>query len=302
MPSHTDFHYKDRLFKAIFADKERLLSLYNALNGSCYTDVNDMEVTTIDNVIYLGMKNDLSFLIDDEMSLYEQQSSYNPNMPLRGLMYFAELYQTYLTRKRTNVYSSRRVKIPTPKFIVFYNGADKKDVPDVVKFRLSDAFIKEDKSGDFEWTATMLNINKGHNKELLEKSAELSAYSSFVCAVRGYIAAGHEKDKAIDMAIEDAIRDNLLDGFFKEKKMEVMGMSLHEFDQDEYDRIRWEDGYADGKAEGKAEGVAQGKAEGKMEGILFTAKAMLMRRLDCNMVSECTGLSLAEVARLQAAL
>lgn len=183
--SRTDFYYKDRLFKAIFADKARLLSLYNVLNGSNYTNIDGLEITTLKSVIYFGMKNDLSFLINDEMSLYEKQSSYNLNMHIAvqrqrrmgcgnssffkvatheaakldcyaDLCTLLKLCQMYLTKNKTNLYSSRLIKIPTPKFIVFYNGIDKKDVPDIVKFKLSDAFMEEDTSSGFGWTATML--------------------------------------------------------------------------------------------------------------------------------------------------
>ncbi|MCI6983283.1 MAG: Rpn family recombination-promoting nuclease/putative transposase [Treponema porcinum] len=100
MPGSFNRQYQDRLFKAIFGREEHkdwLLSLYNALNGSSYTDPSAIEINTIEGIIYVTMKNDISFLIDSQLNLYEQQSSYNPNMPLRGLMYFAELYQKHLT-------------------------------------------------------------------------------------------------------------------------------------------------------------------------------------------------------------
>ncbi len=121
--------YKDRLFKAIFGrnteeSKRWRLELYNALNGTSYTDPDALEVNTIENVIYITMRNDISFLLDSEMNLYEQQSTRNPNMPLRGLMYFAQLYQIYLTERDKSLLSSKLVKIPTPKFIVFYNGSE----------------------------------------------------------------------------------------------------------------------------------------------------------------------------------
>ena len=99
-PGSFNRQYQDRLFKAIFGREEHkdwLLSLYNALNGSSYTDPSAIEINTIEGIIYVTMKNDISFLIDSQLNLYEQQSSYNPNMPLRGLMYFAELYQKHLT-------------------------------------------------------------------------------------------------------------------------------------------------------------------------------------------------------------
>ena len=135
--------YKDRLFKKIFGDtteesKRWRLDLYNALNGTSYTDPDKLKLTTIENVIYVTMKNDISFLIGSQMNLYEQQSSYNPNMPLRGLMYFAQLYQMNLSARGLDLFGSKLVKIPSPSFVVFYNGD--KELPDVSEQRLSDAF------------------------------------------------------------------------------------------------------------------------------------------------------------------
>ena len=115
--------YKDRLFRAIFSDsdhKDWLLSLYNAVNDSSYTNVDDLETTTLDDVIYMKMKNDISFIINNQMSLYEHQSTYSPNLPLRGFMYYAELLRTRYHDNK--IYSSSRIKIATPNYIVFYNG------------------------------------------------------------------------------------------------------------------------------------------------------------------------------------
>ena len=90
-PESTDIEekakrdYKDTLFRYIFKgeddrSKRWLLSLYNALNDSNYTNIDDLEITTIQNALFLTMKDDLSFLIDGEMSLFEHQSTVNPNM------------------------------------------------------------------------------------------------------------------------------------------------------------------------------------------------------------------------------
>ncbi|MBO4507611.1 MAG: hypothetical protein J5747_03130 [Spirochaetaceae bacterium] len=135
--------YRDRLFKAIFGrdneqSKRWRLDLYNALNSTSYTDPDALEVNTIENVIYMTMKNDISFLVDNQMTLYEQQSTYNPNMPLRGLFYLSQLYQMYIEKNDMNILTSTLVTIPEPRFVVFYNGSTKK--PDTFKMRLSDAF------------------------------------------------------------------------------------------------------------------------------------------------------------------
>ena len=161
--------YKDRLFRLLFGReeyKENMLSLYNALNQTHYTDTDDMTITTMDDVIYVGMKNDVSFILADYINLWEQQSSYNPNMPLRGLLYFSKLYNSHVERNRLNLYGTRLVKLPTPKYVVLYNGTE--DRPEVEKLRLSDAFIHDDNSGEFQWTATVLNINPGKNDDLLK--------------------------------------------------------------------------------------------------------------------------------------
>ena len=120
--------YKDRLFRMVFSKKEDLLSLYNAINRTEYTNPDDLEVTTLENALYLSMKNDLGFLVSVVLNLYEHQSTLNPNMPTRALLYFARMYEDYITKHNINIYSSAPKKLPFPQHIVFYNGT--KDEPD----------------------------------------------------------------------------------------------------------------------------------------------------------------------------
>lgn len=129
-------NYKDTVFRMLFSDKKNLLSLYNAVNSRDYTNPDDLEIVTLENAIYMGMKNDLAFIIDTNLYLYEHQSTYNPNMPLRDLFYISSEYQKMLDQK--SLYSSSLQKIPTPNFIEFYNGSD--PVCDVFEHRLSSAF------------------------------------------------------------------------------------------------------------------------------------------------------------------
>ena len=152
--------YKDSLFRMVFSKKEDLLDLYNAMNGTDYCDVDELEVNTLENVLYMSMKNDVSFVVGCTMSLYEHQSTKNANMPLRGLFYFAKLYETYVAENALDIYSSALQKIPTPQYIVFYNGEEKEE--DERTLKLSDAFMKE--GGCLECEVRLLNINYGHNK------------------------------------------------------------------------------------------------------------------------------------------
>ena len=137
-------------------------------------------------------------------------------MPLRGLMYFAELYQKHLTRQDRDLFTTALVKIPTPNFVVFYNGS--RDMPDVTKLRLSEAFEIPAENGDFEWTATMLNINAGRNKTLLQKCKPLYHYSCYVDRVKTNVRSGMTKENAVSEAVNFAIRNDFLDGYFKIQK------------------------------------------------------------------------------------
>lgn len=201
MVNKVNIKYKDRLFRAYFGDEEnrdKLLSLYNALNDSNYDDPSELEINTLDDVIYMNMKNDVSFIVGGYMSVFEHQSTINPNMPFRGLCYFTRMYEKYKVQNNLNMFKSTIQKIPTPQYYVFYNG--KADAPDKTVLRLSEAFMHQVKDGEFEWTAIMLNVNAGHNQELMEKCRPLLEYSVLVATVREGLEEGLRLEDAIDRA------------------------------------------------------------------------------------------------------
>ena len=172
--NNVNRNHKSSLFADYFGspqNKENLLSLFNALNKTSYTDVTALEITTIENVIYMGIKNDVSCIIDNRMSLLEHQSTFNPNMPLRGLMYFGKLYNKYISAKKEIIYRTSLVQIPTPQYFVLYNGSSKQ--PETLELRLSDAFLQPDPAKRYEWTAIMLNINPGFNESLINNCQAL---------------------------------------------------------------------------------------------------------------------------------
>lgn len=243
--------YKDRLFRKIFSDeknKEYLLELYNELNGSTYSNLDDLEITTIDNVIYMGMKNDISFLLDSTMSLYEQQSTFNPNMPLRGLMYFSKLYNKYITTRHLNIFSNSLVKIPAPQYYVFYNG--KQEYPDRMELKLSDAFhIK--KTEGFEWTAIMININYGRNKQLMERCKILRDYAILVNEIRKFQKENFDVEEAVTRAVDECIAGDVLADFLLAHKAEVIEMCLTEYNEEEVMEMFKEEYKEAGLKEGK---------------------------------------------------
>ena len=238
--------FKDSLFRMIFREKEALLELYNAINGSDYQNPEDLIITTIDDVLYLGMKNDVSFLIGRQMNLYEAQSSLNPNMPLRGLFYFSRLYQAYIKERQLDPYSQRLLPLPTPEFVVFYNGT--REQPDRVTLRLSDAFSPGAGVPCLECTATMLNINRGHNEELMKGCRKLYEYAYLVDMVRSYLNEGLRLEAAVNRAVEDCIKHDILKGFLLKHREEVREMILSEYDEELHIRSEKEISFEEGQA------------------------------------------------------
>ena len=234
MTSGTNTEYRDRLFKFIFGNPEHkkwTLSLYNAINGSNYTDENEIEINTIEDVVYMGMKNDVSFLIDDTMNLYEQQSTRNLNMPLRFLIYSGMLCGKYVRKTKLHLYGTSRKEIPTPQCVCFYNG--KKDEEDRFDLKLSDSFKKKVPNPDVEVTVHMLNINYGRNKELLGACKPLSEYSWFVNEVVKNQEACDELGRAIDAALDAMPEDFELKEFLLDNRAEVKQMCITEYDEEQ---------------------------------------------------------------------
>ena len=246
--------HKDTLFRKIFGTEEHkkyLLSLYNALNDSSYDSVDDLELITLDDVLFVSMKNDVAFLVDCEMHLYEHQSTLNPNMPLRGFLYTAKLWQNWIAKNKKNIYRSTLIKIPTPHYVVFYNGTE--ELEDKSELRLSDAFEKPQKEGKYEWTADVYNINIGKNKRLMEQCRALYEYADFVQMVRNYSRVYKDTKEAIKNALQEAIDKNYLDGYFKREREEVFMTTLFEVDKEIYENDLRKEGEIKGRKEGRKE-------------------------------------------------
>ena len=262
MTANVNKKYKDRLFRLLFGDeryKENTLALYNALNDTSYTNADDITIYTLDDVIYIDMKNDVAFILDSELSLWEQQSTHNPNMPLRGLMYFGKLYDKYVADTHKNVYRKKLVTIPTPKYVVFYNGVERR--PAVEKLRLTDAFIHEDKSGEFEWTATVINLNHPELDTRLSACKVLADYIIFVRKVQKY-KQENNLEEAINKAVDECIREGILSKILRLHKAEVIELILTEFNKELYEQGLREDAWEEGLEEGRAVGLELGKAAG----------------------------------------
>lgn len=232
--------YKDRLFHFLFGREERkgwTLSLYNAVRGSEYTNAEDIHINTIDDVLYLGMHNDISFLIVGEMNLFEQQSSFNPNMPLRMLQYTAKLYSKYIKQNHLNNYGYRLLELPVPKLVVFYNGNTEK--PDEMILNLRDSF-PADADPDIDVRVRMININPNHSADLLEACRPLMEYSWVIGKIREYNTDMILAD-AISKTIDDMPEDFLISDLLKAHRAEVSEMLETEYNQEEVLKIVAED-------------------------------------------------------------
>ena len=249
--------YKDFVFRMLYSRKEELLSLYNALNGTDYQDPEQLEVTTLENAIYMNMKNDVSFLLDAEMMLYEHQSTWNPNMPLRDLIYITRLLEKYVNRE--SLYASTPVRIPAPHFVVFYNGSS--DVSEDVILKLSDAFEErkgshlERKEPELELKVHFLNINQGYNEELMERCRTLREYSEFVARIRRYAAGETAIEEAVDRAVTECIAEGILADFLRSQRAEVVAVSIFEYNEEEELKKFGRAEYRSGEIKGKAESV-----------------------------------------------
>ena len=273
--------YKDRLYKMIFNDKSELLKLYNAINGTHYDDPAMLTITTLDNAIYMTMENDLSFIIDMRLALYEQQSTVNPILPLRFLMYITDIYSAYT--KDMNIYGSKKVQIPLPSFVIFYNGV--KSQPDRTEFLLSELFHPTTDQPALELKAVMLNINKGHNQELMNACHTLRDYSEYVARIRTYSAEMPLTD-AVEKAITECIHENILRDFLLKNRAEAKAMSIYEYDEEKTLRMFREEGYEDGERNGKIQATIEMCLEFNLSSDAIVQKLMTKFQFSENQAQE----------------
>ena len=244
--------YKSRIFAMLFSDRNELLKLYNAINGTSY-DPDLLQVNTLENAVYMSMQNDVSFIIDMRLNLYEHQSTYSPNLPVRYLLYVADVYSDYT--KDMNLYGTKAVKLPTPRFVIFYNG--QAEQPDRKELKLSELFSIPDADPSLELRAVMLNINKGHNRKLMETCRTLQDYAEYTFRVREY-AAEMPLDLAVEQAITECIREGILADFLRKNRAEAKKVSIYEYDEERHMRQTREEGMEEGYANGFSQGIEQG--------------------------------------------
>lgn len=307
--------HKDRLFCFLFGREENkrwTLSLYNAVNRSSYTDPDSIQITTMEDILYMGMKNDVSFIITDIMSIYEQQATYNPNMPVRELMYAAKLYDKYIHENKLNIYGDTLVALPIPKLVVFYNGQDNyrdrilelkdafragKEKPDsktearAEESRKSEPYEKnkEEMEPDIAVRVRMLNINYGQNKELLDACRPLGEYAWLIQRIREY-SRHMDIEEAVDQAINELPEDFEIRSFLIGHRAEVKSMCITEYNEEETMQLF--------KEQGREEGIGIGEQNRANE----MAERMIRAKEPGDKIVLYTGLGKEDVNKLAGSL
>ena len=275
--------YKSRIFAMLFSDRNELLKLYNAINGTSYDDPDLLQINILENAVYMSMQNDVSFIIELGLNLYEHQSTHSPNLPVRYLLYVADVYSDYT--KDMNLYGTKAVKLPTLKFVIFYNG--QAEQPDRKELKLSELFTVPEEAPSLELKAVMLNINKGHNRKLMETCKTLHDYAEYTSRVREY-AAEISLDEAVERAITECISEDILADFLRKNRAEAKKVSIYEYDEERHMR------------QTREEGVEEGYTKGINQGIEQTAVNLIKARLLTDeQIKEVTGLSQVQLDNLK---
>lgn len=258
--------YKDSVFTDLFYEdekaKEHELSLFNALFNTNYTlDDIKIEKIRVENVIYMKLKNDVSFNVENRILVFsEHQSTINGNMPLRDLLYVSRVYEALVPVKER--YRSKTALLPRPEFFVFYNGIS--DIGEGYTQRISDAFYKDfhldtnhDDNVSLEVVVKVININTDSGNEILQKCQILKEYSMFVDTVRRFKENNHPD--YMKHAIEYCIRHDILAEYLSRKGSEVMNFLCAEYDYEMDIQVHEEEAYEDGFEDGFEDGLKRGE-------------------------------------------
>ena len=255
--------YKSTVFSLLYQDKEKLLNLYNALNHSHHSKPEELTIVTLENAIYMAMKNDKAFLLEHRLNMYEHQSTPNPNLPLRDLFYVSREYEKLVVRK--SLYGRKKVKIPAPHFVVFYNGTTRQ--PERQLLRLSDLYEVPEENPMLELVVEFLNINQGLNLRLKEECPSLGEYMLFVDKIRKYAdREGKALKDAVEQAVMECIKEGILAEFLEANRREVVAVSIFEYDEEKELELLRQAEYALGVEDGEKIGQERGEQIGQERG------------------------------------
>ena len=239
--------YKDNVFCMLYREKENLLDLYNALRGSNYTNVDNLQVTTLNGGSYMKYKNDASFVLNMSLYMFEQQSSKNENMPLRFLHYLSDVYREMFSNDV--LHRRSMIKIPVPHFVTFYNGLEKW-IEEEEEIKLSDMYEIPVDNPQLELKVRVININR--DADILSKCETLRGYMTFVNKTRCKTQVERKDVKqAVLEAIDECMEENILVDFFEKHREEVVEVSIYDYDEEKVRKTLADEAREEGVAEGE---------------------------------------------------
>ena len=284
--------YKDSLFSFLFSDPDTLRELYSALEGVSLPPDVPVIVNTLQNVLFMELINDISFEIGGKLVvLIEHQSTVNPNMALRLLMYIARVYEKAAGDK--GIYTTRPIPVPRPEFFVLYNGTA--PYPDEQVLRLSDSFEKPGIPGlpekaALELEVKVLNINEGRNEAIARRCKKLAEYSAFVAKVRAFERELKDKEAAMKAAIKYCREHDILKELLEHNAAEVFNMLITEWNTEDAKGVWYEDGLEDG--------LERGREEGQETAMATVARNALAEGASFDFIQKITGLDIETIQRL----
>ena len=288
-------NYKDSVFTKLFNDPGLLRGLYCAINGISLPPDIPVSINTLEKVMYMNQYNDISFEIGGKLViLIEHQSTINPNIALRLLMYIARVLEK--TVKGKSLYSGKRLSIPWPEFYVLYNGQE--PFPDEMIYRLSDLFERPEDLGLpkmatplLELEARVININEGRNEIIVKRCKKLSEYSTFIAKTYEYFEEFGDKEEAVNEAVKFCSKHDILKEFLEIHGSEVLNMLLEEWNMEDAKEV-WQE---EAREEGRREGLFEGKEEEKLE----IARNAMAKGLTVELIQEITGLTAGKIEKLR---
>ena len=296
---------KDSVFTLLFSEISNVRKLYQELHddGENYSD-EDFKIITLENAFINGLYNDLGFSVKDRLIiLVEAQSTFNPNMGVRFLMYIAKSYHDYIVDNKLNIFGEKLIKLPAPEFIVVYSGSKKTDIDEI---RLSDCFPAYI-DPNIELKVKVIRSDTSPNGILQEYLSFCELYTANTVGKQN----SEEKLESLRSTINECIHRGILTDFLKKHQKEVEAMLMTVLSPEQaIEFIKYEE-YNKGIQEGEAKGIVIGEARGEAKGIAIgetrgiaigeakgaTAKAlriaqeMKSKGFSLNLIAEITGLS-----------
>ena len=296
MTAKLNREYRDSVFRMLFNDKKKLIELYNAVFDTDYGPDTPIDIKTIEDVLFVHMKNDIAFTLDNKfIVLTEHQSTVNPNMPVRNLIYLSTILQKMY--KKAEFYQTVPLPLPQPEFIVFYNGSRK--MPEYQELKLSDSFLGEKKEKyALDLTVKVFNINIKEDEGILARSATLSQYSRLVEKIKTAALDGEVSERIMSLIFKECINEGILPEFLTEHGLEVINMLFKEFTEEEREELYTQSGYKMGLADGLEQGRAECETSGAEKMRFELARKMKARNMDVKVIREITGLSDEELENL----